>query len=345
LHSATLLLIAISANFNGEKIMKNTMNSLLAISAAAMLAACGGGGGSSGGSGDGSNTANPNPAAPSSAQAHASPGVFVASGQTSASFNLVNCQFRSFSGSGFIPLNPSTATLRIDANGDMTFSHAGQSSPLVPAVSETIVASTASEAAVEVSSNARVAEYYYDASLEDDRTSRSMSLRYYPDPGSVRKFVQINLDGDEYECNFDPAIRLTANFGDYNARIAAITSGITTTNQSVPVSSISPQAGFASPLANWQNETSSASNRIQLAIDTGVVSASTQGNTAYTPIDLAQALDLANAANEPNYRERRFLDRSGRPIKQVSFSDNRSGYQNFNFQVYSGTDLIPFFSY
>jgi hypothetical protein len=313
--------------------MKNIINSLLAISAAAMLVACGGGGSS-----DGSNTTNPNPATPSSAQSHASPGVFVPTGQASSTINLVNCRERR----SLALLTPSNATIRIDANGDVTFIYAGGSytgngGGQVPAISHVIAAASSIDSEIVVGSTQGIASNYYEFKVVDAGLN-GISLGYQrnnPNP-DVAYFNASN--SPDVDCELDSGTVMTSALGDINARIAAITAGITSVNSVTLVEPIT----FATPLITWRNGLNDANIRAQLNITTGVVSVVNQAGAAFTPLNFSQLIDPANASNEPRYSERRETAASantGVAYQVIDYSDTSSGTNSVRITVNSSTEF------
>jgi hypothetical protein len=314
--------------------MKISIHNLTAICAVALLSACGGGGNST----PPANTQSPPqaetpvtpPAAPA-AQPLASAGVFVAAGQASATIGLSGCSTTGFPTRA--PLNPSTASLRIDANGDLTFNYAGSNSPLIPAINQTIVSSTADNAELYVSASQGFTENFYDANLED--TDNTITLRYYPD--GTGKYVQYNRSSTSIniECNIDPSVVISANMGNINARIAAVTSGVTA------VSSSNTTTSFSSPTATWQNSNTDANVRAQLNITTGQVSVANQPGGVFTSLDIASLIAPSNGINQPGYSEQRGIGRNG-PFSEISYGDNDLNSNNrFFFTVDSNSALIP----
>lgn len=318
--------------------MKNTINSLLAISAVAMLAACGGGGNS-----DQGNIPQTNTNTPAVASTFANMGVFAPSGQ-SISMNLVNCT--TFVFPGRTPLIPSTATLVINATGDVTFNYAGSSSPLIAPVSQTISASNAVEAKLELSASPGFSENFYDAYIEDN-AGYQVNLRYYPDgTGKYVIYRSSSAPQTEITCDLDSSVVLSASMGNYNARIAAATAGITTANQFVAVSSNFPTVTLASPSATWQNDMADANVLTRLNINTGEVAVSTSAGGGFTVTDIGQLVLPANGSIEPNYSELFAADRSGRTYREFRYSDNLTiDKRNFSFRITSGTDLAGRYQY
>jgi hypothetical protein len=324
--------------------MKTSIHALAAVCAAALLSACGGGGNSA----VPASAQSPAPVAPPvappaapMAQTLASPGVFVPSGQASTSISLVNCTTNGFSGP--VALNPSQASLRIDANGDMTFTYAGSSSASIPAIAQTIVASTANEAKLEVSASPNLGsgpsftENFYDATLED-ASNTTITLRYYPD--GTGKYVWFESSTiNQIQCDMAATTVVSANFGDFNVRIAAATSGVTS------VSSANATATFVSPIATWQNDTVIPSAQTRLNINTGVVERTPSAGGTFTALNIGQLVDPTNGSNAPYYSEERKSDRNG-PYQRISYNDDTRGTNNnFSFRVNSGTSLNPFLQY
>ena len=314
--------------------MKKILGALLTISAAALLVACGGGSDTVA-TAPAQPTAHAQPAAPA-VPASASPlagsaGVFVASGQASTTISLIACTTSGVPAR--VALNPSTASLRIDANGDMTFTYAGSNSPLIPTLAQTIVSSTALEATLGVSADASsTTENFYDAYLED--TNNNITLRFYLG-GTKRVQFRSNTPSIDVECNIDPTTVVSANFGDFNARIAAVTSGVTS------VSTSSTSATFASPVATWQNNSAQPLVQTRLNITTGVLERTPPLGGNFSPLqNIAQIIAPANGANEPSYSEVRGTDRNG-PFQEISYSESPNGNNDFTFRVRSGTQLIP----
>ncbi len=322
--------------------MKKIFSALLSISAAAMLVACGGGGGGSGGDGA-PVTQNPNSPVASS-QAFASPGVFVAAGAASRTINLVNCRERV----SLAVLTPSDATIRIDANGDVTFTYAGGNySPMggaavqMPAISHVIAAASSIDSEIKMGLTPSLTSNYYEFDIVD-AGFHGIRLDYQrstlgPDSAS---FDAPNSTSPDLDCELANGTVITGNFGDINARIAAITSGITSVSTAVG----QPSTTFASPTLTWVNHLSNSDIRAQLNITTGAVSVANQPGNSFTALNFSQLLDPANAANEPFYREKReaaVSANSGIAYQQITYSDSTyvTTANNFRIQVNASTEF------
>jgi predicted small lipoprotein YifL len=329
--------------------LKTSIHTLTAICAVALLSACG-----SGGSGIAPNAPNnpvadspapspaPAPAPVAVAQTFASPAVFVAAGQASRTINLVNCRERV----SLAVLTPSDATIRIDANGDVTFTYAGGSHSQgaggqVPAISHVIAAASSIDSEIVIGSTQGVATNYYEFDIVDAgfHSIRLSYQRNNPNP-DIASFDAPNSTSPDLDCELANGTVITGNFGDINARIAAITSGITSVNTAVGQLSTT----LNSPTLTWVNHSSNTNIRAQLNITTGAVSVANQAGNAFTTLNFSQLLDPANAANEPFYREKREAAasaNSGIAYQQITYGDNTypTTANNFRIQVNANSEF------
>ena len=324
--------------------MKKISSTLLAVSAAAMLAACGGG--------DDVVGVDPAPVAPVAAVVPVVPtpttplignaGVFVPSNQSAARINLSHCRYTPQQAS----VQPITiggfASLQIAPNGDMTFAQDGDTANSVAAISQTIVASSASEAKLEIAvTNSTTQQYDYNAGLIDSNQTDAVQFQFdsnygYTSTGPVRSHnVDFRVGNTQFYCGIVSGAVVTANFGDFNSRIAAATSGI----RSIRAPIAYPQLRVDIPsscLYEWQNHATNMTHYIRLNASTGEISAATSAAGTYTPINLAGELITANGANRPAYKERK--DSSG---QYISFDTAQPGsIKNFSFMVNANT-LTP----
>lgn len=323
--------------------MRASFKTLLAISAAALLTACGGGGATS------PTTQNQNLNAATDAS-FTNAGVFVPSAATSATFNLVNCKY---SGGPFNSVNAGTASLIINANGNMTFSHPGEGALALAPFSQTLAADTASEAELQISASSGETSNRYSAYLlnvinASGATGAGVTeIRFnfnpghdyinFPDPTSAHQ-VRYLTPGIELICSFSNPTVMTADFGNFNSRIAVVSSGILTANQqNTTGTALNPLATLAGGNATWTNARNGATDRYsRLNVATGQISAGTTSSGAFTPIDIATELLPANGANAPFYSERKEGN-----TKTIDFRVG-GGIKSTKFTVYSGTDLFPF---
>lgn len=323
--------------------MKKIFSVLLSISAAAMLVACGGGGGGGSGGGGSEAPVTQNPNSPvASSQAFASPGVFVAAGAASRTINLVNCRERVSLG----VLTPSNASIRIDANGDVTFTYAGgswatQGGGQVPAISHVIAAASSIDSEIRIGSAPGLTSNYYEFDITD-AAFHSIRLSYQrsnPNP-DLAFFDAPNSTSPDLDCELANGTVITGNFGDINARIAAITSGITSVSAAVG----QPSTTLNSPTLTWVNHSSNSDIRARLNITTGAVSVANQAGNAFTTLNFSQLLDPANAANEPFYIEKRETAasaNSGIAYQQITYGDTtyQTTANNFQIQVNASTEF------
>lgn len=331
--------------------MKTSFKTLLTLSAAVLLAACGGGDAAAPSAIPNLNT-NPNLVATTEAS-FSNAGVFVPNASSSATFNLVNCKY---SGDVVTSVNAGTATLIITANGNMTFNHPGDAVLALAPISRTLSASTASEAELQISASAGETSNRYSAyllnvigasgskgdSVDEIRFNFNPSHDYinFPDPTSAQR-VRYSTSGIELECGFANGTVMTSNFGNFNARIAAATAGIVTANQQNTTGTArNPLATLAYGYATWTNDRSGGTDRYsRLNFVTGQLLAGASASGVFTPIDIAAELLPSNGANSPFYSERK----EG-ITKTIDFRVN-GGIKNTRFDIISGTDLLPFANY
>ncbi|NJS35975.1 MAG: hypothetical protein HC765_05265 [Brachymonas sp.] len=317
--------------------MNRTFKFLLAASAAALLAACGGGGG--GGtetSTQGNSSNNNNPSAPSTAHI-ANAGIYVPSGASAISLNLTNCTYYNNSSSLGTPANQ--ATLAINSNGDMTFVYPAQPTG-VPTVNRTNILAGSSDALISVSRRTGDgADRYTGYVTEDNHTidfafNPALSTWTTAPANSAHKVTYSTPSGASYECTFTSGSSISADFGDFNARIARITSGVTTTNQNVAASLNNPQVVLANGIATWINNDYDANGiAARLNLSTGEISTSSLLNGSYTPVNIRANI---NSNDFPSYSEQRFSN-----TLSINIAGATSDIDNVRFTVYGGNDLVP----
>ena len=322
--------------------MKTSIHILTAICAAALLAACGSGGSLPASSGAAPSPTPepvpvPMPVQPAATSNVANLGVFVPSASTSVSFNLNDCRYTGATFTNVLAGN-GNGTLEINANGNMTFIHAGDGGLALQPINTTINASTAYQAELQISAEAGNTSNRYLGYLLDSVGGTEISFGFNPDhdyvafPGSSNTHG-VRFDGNQgsLSCMFVSNSSMTANFGDFNARIASIVSGVNASQGAYPVATI------ANGFATWEN----GSNKYaRINLSTGELSAGTTVNGTFTPANIASSLLPSNGNNSPRYEEKK--EGSGYTIE---FRENRNSrgtaIQGYLFNVAGGFDLRP----